>query len=66
MLVLYGIIFQDAVQALGLSAYLVIFVGWPDVGRQQQAAGVDQQLAFAPVIFFVAVKPLSSTPCYCI
>jgi len=41
-----------------LSTDPVVFVGWSHVGRQQQAAGVDQQLALAALNFFVAVKAL--------
>ena len=41
-----------------LAADPVVFVGRPDVGGQQQAAGVDEELALAALDFFVSVKAL--------
>ena len=40
----------------GFAADPVVFVGRPDMGGEQQAAGVDDELALAALDFFVAVK----------
>ena len=40
----------------GFAADPVVFLGWADVRGQQQAAGVDDELALAALNFFMAVK----------
>ena len=44
----------------------VVLMGRPDVGGQQQAARINQQLALAALDFFVAVEVFVHPPARCI